>query len=153
MGTGRGYILERDYIYVVFLGKYERKKEKAMKKKIVVITIVCLSIVSFAACSREPERPENISEGMYDIGVKAVKITDRYLDADLTLDEAYDEISNLSSQASSSISDEYNFDVVVSIDIGSIEYDLFSMRNPYGDKKTDSDVKNDRNELMDTLGL
>lgn len=122
-------------------------------KKLIVTVLISVFAISLMACSSEPKRPEDISEDLYDIGVKAVKITDKYLEADLTLDEAYDEISNLSDQASNSRNDEYSSDLAVSIEIDSIEYDLFSMEYPYGDKKTESDVKSDRNKLADTLGI
>jgi len=124
-----------------------------MKKKIKALISVIIICSLLVACSQKAEKPDTVSEEMYTIGTKAVKITDKYLNADLTLDEAFEEISNLYDQAHSAENDEYDYDLSVAVDIGSIHVKMMEMNIPMHSEYTDSDIKDARDELAETLNL
>lgn len=125
-----------------------------MKKKYFTIGLVIVICTFLTACSDKGKKPDTVSEEMYVIGKKVVKVIDKYLDADLTFDEAYAEIKNLDDQASSlEKNDQYNGDLGVKISISTIQTDMFSMSLPFGAKGTDADLKKDRDDLSEELNL
>lgn len=123
-----------------------------MKKRLFGI-VLGMCLVGAVGCGGEEKLPDGISQGMYDLGIKAVKVTDKYLNADLSLEEAYEELENISSQTSKTMDDSKEWDLSVSIDISSIESQLWSMKNPFGSDYTDQDIKESKQDLEELLGL
>jgi len=76
-------------------------------RKICVVIVIFL-FLSLLACSNYGERPENVREGVYRLGLEAISIADDYLDFRLTarnaivklddLNSRFDEFSDLTSE-------------------------------------------------------
>lgn len=64
-----------------------------MKRKFLSI-IACFSLALFIGCG-ESKIPEGMNQETYDIGVQALKIMDKYNDADITADEADSRLDSL----------------------------------------------------------
>ena len=122
------------------------KGDPPMKTKNIILISCCFFSVLFNGCSAKDSPPDNVSDGMYTIGCKALIIADKYLDAELTTDEAYDELNSMSSQA-----DDYSDDLSISVSISSLSYDLWDMNKSFGSTKIDVDFKEDRDCLADLL--
>lgn len=118
-----------------------------MKKKLIAV-MLCITMC-LLGCGNK--RPDTVSEGMYLIGCKALKISDKYINSDLSSDEAYDELSSLSSQATNSVDDDYEQDLLISVSVSSLSSDLWSMKKPFGTKSTLADFKKHRDTLADYL--
>jgi len=127
------------------------KGDPPMKTKNIILISCCFFSVLFNGCSAKDSPPDNVSDGMYTIGCKALIIADKYLDAELTTDEAYDELNSMSSQAHQVQDDDYSDDLSISVSISSLSYDLWDMNKSFGSTKTDVDFKEDRDWLADLL--
>lgn len=122
-----------------------------MKKKLSALIVCCFISVLLNGCAAKNSAPDNVSDGMYTIGCKALKIADKYLDAELTRDEAYDELDSMSDQAHQIQDDNYSNDFSISVSISSLSYDLWNMGKAFGSTITDVDFKEDRDSLADLL--
>lgn len=66
-----------------------------MKKLLKTVLILTLFFGVGGCGSNTPKKPEDINQTTYDNGQKALKIMDKYLDGDMTLDDAASEIKIL----------------------------------------------------------
>lgn len=87
---------------------------KKLKKAITFIVSISL-LATFSACGKDESLPEGMSQELYDTGVNALKIMDKYNDADINAEEAesrldalYDKIDGMD------LSDEPNKDEICS---------------------------------------
>ena len=62
-------------------------------KRLLALALALLLPLSFASC--EEKKPKDISDQHYSYGKKALEITDRYLDFEITAFEAVDELEAL----------------------------------------------------------
>ena len=114
-----------------------------MKRSIAVILtlVMCLSLIGCGGV------PAGMSKSAYEIGVKALKITDQYIDADISADEAHAKLSDLSDRIDSlPYSTENIKDRMVGIYIDSISYELIRFQMDY------SSIVEDRDKLANVLG-
>lgn len=123
-----------------------------MKKFIVCLLVICICAGAIVGCGGS-KIPDEMSADIYDCGVKAVKILDRYLSADLTMDEAKTELGNLHNQAYNLQEEDMSKDLYVSIDIGYAETLLTKMSDNSQPDITDSDIRTERNELAELLEI
>ena len=135
----------------------EDKKSDIVSATIIILVVIiigALSICFYAFYSyhqESNEEKETISSDLEVIARKVVKVLDKYLDAELTLDEAYNEISVLFDQKNSVKGDSTN-DLFVSIEISSVYRNMLEMKTPFGtNKPTDIDIKNSRDEIAKYL--
>ena len=136
----------------------EENKKKYSTSRIFAIILLSIIItaagiglfLSFGKLNKK-EETETISSDLEVIARKVVKVLDKYLDAELTLDEAYNEISVLSDQANSVEGDSTN-DLLVSSEIKITAWNMLEMKTPFGtNKPTDIDIKNSRDEIAKYL--
>lgn len=123
-----------------------------MKKIVSLFLIFCLCAGMLGGCGSKEAVPEDMSGDVYNIGVKAVKVLDKYLAADMDLETAQKEISNLSDQVSTAKNDDMTKDLFVSIDLQSLSWDMLQMQG-ISPTVTDADIKDKRDALAEDLGI
>ena len=112
--------------------------------------VAMVSVFGLVACV-----PLGMSDKIYDFGIKAINVTDKYLDADLTLDEAHTEIRDIENQVfeifgGSSEKDYAAYNLIACLGIE------FENMLPYSDgafKGTDEEALRLRNSLAEELGV
>lgn len=62
-------------------------------KLIKTVIALCL-VITLAGCGK----PSNVSEDTYNLGLKAVNVTEQFLEADLTADEAKDKLDEINNR-------------------------------------------------------
>ena len=126
-----------------------------MTKKVLIFLmwLLCFFTVGCSNSKSETSKPNNVSQGMYDLGVKAVKITDKYLDADLTLDEAYEELESIDNQSEQLIDEAFEGDEDVSFWIGIVKNDFWTMTLSVGAHGTDAHIKESESNLKKILEM
>ena len=70
-----------------------------IKRIVTLVTVGCFLCLALVGCGCS--NPNNIDEKLYDKAEKAVEVTEKYLDADLTAEQAQDKITRLDSQIES----------------------------------------------------
>ena len=104
---------------------------KKLKKAITFIVSISL-LATFSACGKDESLPEGMSQELYDTGVNALKIMDKYNDADINAEEAesrldalYDKIDGMD------LSDEPNKDEIwsESLQAHMIQSDIILYKN------------------------
>lgn len=123
-----------------------------MKKIVSLFLIFCLCVGMLGGCGSKNVVPDDMSEEVYNIGVKAVKVLDKYLAADMDLETAQKEISNLAGQVSTAKHDDMTKDLFISTDLQSLSWDMLQMQG-ISSTVTDADIKDKRNELAKDLGI
>lgn len=124
-----------------------------MKRKFLSI-IVCFSLALFIGCG-ESKIPEGMNQETYDIGVQALKIMDKYNDADITADEADSRLDSLcnkldklelkSDPDDGDVWSEEERNLDIKIDISSFQYNLYAYN--------DADTYSAADSLRDYLNL
>ncbi len=94
-------------------------------KKVISILLIIVMFASFVGCD---SIPEGMPEHTYKIGVKALEVTDKYLDLEISREEAEKEMDELYER----ISDYYDMSqdektLGVDLYIGSIHLELVSV--------------------------
>ena len=67
-----------------------------MKRLLALLMILCMA--SLVVCGCKSSNPKNINEKLYEKGKKAVEITEKYLDTDLSAKEACSKMKRLEAQ-------------------------------------------------------
>lgn len=113
-------------------------------RKFVAIVLTMITCLSLIGCGGVPD---GMSKSAYEIGVKALKITDQYINADISASEAHAKLSDLSDRIDSlPNSDENIKDTRVGLYIESISYELIRFQMDY------SSIVEDRDKLANVLG-
>lgn len=110
-------------------------------KKLIVLLVLSLSLLG---CGKSG-KPDDISQEMYDTGIYALNVIDRYLDGEAdreTTDKLLDELSFPDSETVK--------DLTIKFKIDNIGFTLFDTNDIVG-KSGISDVKEERDELADLL--
>lgn len=63
-----------------------------IKNLLIISGLLCL-IATLCACNLS--KPEDMSDEAYNAGLKVVEITDKYLDSEITREEAYEQINEI----------------------------------------------------------
>lgn len=119
-------------------------------KKIIALLLVALTLLSLCSCGGKPEKT---SDAMYQIGINALTLTDRYINGEITADKAYERIQEFREQADAQYeknkTEEYKNDYNISFRISMLSSEiLFSKSGTHAI----SDVMEARDKLAGTLG-
>lgn len=124
-----------------------------MKRLLYCLIVICLCAGLATGCGKS-KIPEDMSEGVYNCGVKAIEVIDQFLKADLTIDEASEKLEDLNEQADALSSDDSRQDLNVCIELNYINVVVFrNLTKSTHVKTTADDVKDARNALASLLGL
>ncbi|WP_304508915.1 hypothetical protein [Anaerotignum sp.] len=82
-----------------------------------ILIALCLAL-----CLTGCGKPANVSEDVYNLGLKAVDVTEQFLAADLTVDEAYEKLDDIEDRAI--IDEDYPKDSSVKGKIGTLAWDV-----------------------------
>lgn len=107
-------------------------------KRLLIITIAISLIL--AGCGR---KPSNVSDGMYESAVYAIKAVDLYLNAESSIEDTKEKLSDILPEYES-ISEEYEGDSFVWTLIFALETDSLAIKVGTCDI---SEFKKDRDEL------
>lgn len=123
-----------------------------MIKKLLVLSIMlCLSCLMVCGC--KSGNPNNLNETLYNKGKKAVKITQKYLDTDLSVEEAGSKMKQLAAQTKkfqdSSKIEEQN--AAMSIDILKQEFINAKLLKDEDEEPDDKDIQDTLNDLKKEL--
>lgn len=103
-----------------------------------ILIALCLAL-----CLTGCGKPANVSEDVYNLGLKAVDVTEQFLSADLTADEAKEKLDEIKSRIVED--DAYSNDLLVGTEIELIAYSIgFIDGNP-----TEDDIKEVKERLDD----
>lgn len=111
-------------------------------KKIIARMIICVMCFVLVACGSS--KPKGVSDDAYDLGVKAVEVTQQYLDGNIDVRELEKKLNKFDSQISDTGVDKQN----VSITLKLTEIKAAAIID-----KSDAKVLKLKNELKKFLGL
>lgn len=114
-------------------------------KNAIKIFVLVMMLIFASGCNSD--KPDGITDEMYDTAVYVINVVDLYIDGESELEETYDKISNMNIPEYEDISDD---DASVYISIVNIKTTLFSMSESIG-TQTISDLKEERNELAEKI--
>lgn len=129
-------------------------------RKTSIVIIAFSFVLSLCGCGKSSGKPENTSDGMYEIGLSALETTNDYLENTIDLDSAKN-LMDASLRASEAqiksdedeVGDtlygtEYSNDSFISNKIVLINYELFAKQSGRG---TDKKIAEYRDELAELL--
>lgn len=67
-----------------------------MRKKLFALGLIWILTLSLFACGASHKKPEGLSEDEYDAALRVVETYDKYLDSDISAEDAYEEINYIS---------------------------------------------------------
>lgn len=67
-----------------------------MRKRVLTFGLILSLSLSLIACGASHKKPEGLSEDEYDAALRVVETYDKYLDSNISEEEAYEEISSIS---------------------------------------------------------
>lgn len=109
-----------------------------MKK---IIAVILAMVVLMSGCGGN--KPSSVSDEMYEVAIRSIKVVDMYLDGEATVDETYDKLSEVDIP-DAEIGGEYEKDFSVSIRIIPLKTTMLSIKR--GENNL-SKLKEERNEL------
>lgn len=89
-----------------------------MKKFIMIVIVFCCSVVLFGC----KIKPAGLSKNVYEVADEVLNVTNRYIDDEISLDEAYKQVKSLSKNLEAEY--EVELDEKVSNEVKSIEMQL-----------------------------
>ena len=118
-------------------------------KKIIIAVLLSSMMLTFSACGKSI--PECMSEEVYDYGVRALNVMDKYNDMEISADEASDRLDGLRSKLDALANDE---STSVSASALSITSDIttFEFALDFGSSST-SDTYKAADDLRKKLGI
>lgn len=118
-----------------------------MKKISTAIFVLTFSLLLVGCSSASHEKPDYLTDEQYEAALQVVEIFDKYLDSDLSSEEAYEDISNVSSSWDDmeSTEDGDSKASLLGTKIFSLEQDLF------GGTTSDKSMTKARNEIADMI--
>lgn len=123
-------------------------KSKRFKQNIILISVTCIALIFvllliYNICFVK-SKPPGITDQTYKAGCEIVKLTDKYLDYELSKSEAYTQISEINDRLHNN---DTSSSLGVKIYTGAIEQNLSKLY------PNDSEILDDRNNLAKELGL
>lgn len=103
-----------------------------------ILIMLCLAL-GLVGCGK----PSTVSKDVYNLGIKAVEVTEQFLSADLTADEAKEKLKEIDSRITED--ENYRNDLLVSGEIGLILNSISSIK----DKPTEDQTKEVKERLKD----
>ena len=114
---------------------------------------ILVSCIIFASCNT---MPSDISSAHYTYAQKAIEIVDEYLDFNITVEEAYEKISELHEREETLPDTDYDDpthanDFSIEATVSIIDFNLFQLKlDPSSDEQ--SELLENRNELAELIG-
>lgn len=71
-------------------------EEKTMRKRFLTLGLIFSLSLSLIACGASHKKPDGLSEDEYDAALRVVETYDKYLDSDISKEDAYEEINDIS---------------------------------------------------------
>lgn len=115
------------------------KGGEKMKKILILLNVLVLCFL-ITGCSEKSSKPDDMSDETYEVGLKVLKIADKYLDGVIDKEEATRSINIITDDFFSG--DEVG-DAIISANIKRIEYSL---------NVSFSSVQDARDDLAENLG-
>lgn len=118
-------------------------------------SIIAIIVVIFAISGESRNgKPNDVSQEMYDLAVYAIKIADRYLDGEDSIEETYEKLESISlPEITFDYSGQYKKDTSVNTAISHLQSSAFSIK--LGSKGIGSanmsDFKKARDELAEKI--
>lgn len=123
---------------------------KTMNTSTVVILFIILGVLIFGFCRNFiscNEKPENISKGVYNIGVSSLECIDKYIDGDETLNDTILEFAEYTADMKNRYDKKNNDELAVYLAM----CDIVDCLTELNESKTFDSVINARNDLAETL--
>lgn len=132
------------------------KRYTTIIKFAMILAICFTSLLSLAGCGTAG-KPENMSNQHYKYGKQAVEIADRYFDFEISADEAYRLITELTARKDelpdTETGDKTHLnDLLVETSVDLLQHSLMNAKYSLADNPYDSVLK-DRNSLAEDLGM
>ena len=121
-----------------------------MKRKLGILALIVIMCASLIGCAQKKQKPDGMSEEMYDLGTKTVELMDKYLDDKIDYDKALEEITELSDQ-SEAVDTNKAKDLETKVYIDALKY-CIDLLDPKADD-TVSELQKGRDELAAVLEL
>lgn len=128
-------------------------------KKIIIAVLLSSMMLTFSACGKSI--PEGMSEEVYDYGVKALDIMDKYNDMEISVDDAdsrlkaiYDKIDNMDLNDKPKSGEVWSEDEqanMIKSSIVSYNHTLYCIK--YEKDNNSSDIYETADKLRETLGM
>ena len=119
-------------------------------KKLITVFFIAFLVVFLCSCGG---KPENTSDAMYQIGINALGLADKYINGEITADEAYERIEEFNKQADTQAEknnlEEYKNDESISHRISMLSSEILFSKSGTAAM---SDVMEERDKLAETLG-
>lgn len=109
-------------------------------KKLLSLLLFCFIITGITGCGEKSSKPDDMSDEAYEVGLKVLKIADKYLDGVIDKEEATRSINIITDDFLSG--DEVG-DAIISANIKRIKYSL---------NVNFSSVQDARDDLAENLG-
>lgn len=134
--------------------KQKTKKNKASMKQWIIAGVAIIGVVSLVIYLLLPylpnQKPDDISDEVYDVGCASVKVIDRYLDREISGDDASERLEELHDEIKHI--DDKPGDGLVSIKISFLKSLLWQADSDILSTSR-SDVLKERNELAEYLNI
>ena len=117
-----------------------------MRRNLAIIAVIAIICASFTACGG---KPSDMDSGVYNIGMKALETADRYLDMDITAEEAETSIKEYEDRFDELGMDLTGTNFFVSSDVSMLRHLFLMVRLNSG---TYEEVLEKRDELAKELG-
>lgn len=109
-----------------------------------ILIMLCLAL-GLTGCGK----PSTVSEDVYNLGIKAIEVTEQFLSADLTKDEAYEKLDSIEGKL---IPDgDYSKDLSVETYLGVLAWSVKTSDDVSKDEGIKK-VKDDLDKLKKSLG-